>query len=51
LDQPLLALLGVNFCTQELASNGSFCPSIQPKQSAWSSASAYVTDGTPEFFL
>src|SRR5690348_9306940 len=50
-DQRPLALRGAHFCTHDSVSDGSFCPSIQPKHGAWSSASAYVTDGTPESFL
>jgi hypothetical protein len=43
-DHRLRAPRGVNFCSHASASWACFCPSIQPWQSAASSASAYETD-------
>ena len=43
-DQMLRAPRGVNFCSHASESWACFCPSIQPWQSAASSASAYETD-------
>src|SRR5690242_10906286 len=50
-DQILRADRGRNLCSQACSLSPSFCPSIHPKQSATSSASAWVTDRVPEPFF
>src|SRR5688572_12297818 len=50
-DQMLRGVRGVNFCSQLALSRLLPCPSIQPKQIASSTASAYVTDGTADPFF
>ena len=49
--QMLFGLRGVNRCKNDVSSNGIRMASIQPQQSAMSSASACVTVGSPEAFL
>ena len=46
-DHLLRRARGAKRCTQWSASNDCFWPSIQPKQIATSSASAWVTDSMP----
>jgi hypothetical protein len=50
-DQRLPGLRGVKRCSQCSSSSLPFWPSIQPKQSAISSASGYDSPGVPEPFL
>lgn len=50
-DQTLLARLGVNRCTYHSSSIRRAMPSIQPKQSATSTAVVQSTDATPDPFF
>src|SRR5215207_10099272 len=51
LDQVLRARRGVNFCRKNCVSMAFRWPSIQPWQSAASSASAWVMEARPESFF
>jgi len=50
-DQRLFGLRGVKICRKKLASSGRRLLSIQPKQSASSTASSQSSDDRPVCFL